>query len=55
MEELTLLRDFALIMIVAGAVTLLFRKLRQPIILGYLIAGVIIGPYVLRIEVISIM
>ena len=49
MEELTLLRDFALIMIVAGAVTLLFRKLRQPIILGYLIAGVIIGPYVLPI------
>jgi len=44
MEELTLLRDFALIMIVAGAVTLLFRKFKQPPILGYLIAGLLIGP-----------
>ena len=45
MEELSLLKDFAVIMVVAGAVTLLFRRLRQPIILGYLIAGVLIGPY----------
>ncbi len=32
-------------MVVAGAITLLFRKLRQPVVLGYLIAGMIIGPY----------
>jgi len=44
MQELTLLRDFALIMIVAGAVTLVFRKFKQPPILGYLIAGLLIGP-----------
>jgi CPA2 family monovalent cation:H+ antiporter-2 len=49
MEEITLLRDFAIIMVVAGAVTLLFRKLRQPVILGYLIAGLIVGPYTLPI------
>jgi CPA2 family monovalent cation:H+ antiporter-2 len=34
-------------MIVAGFMTLLFRRLRQPPILGYLIAGVLIGPYTL--------
>ena len=45
MEEITLLKDFAVIMVVAGAVTLLFRRLRQPVILGYLIAGLLIGPY----------
>ncbi|MDY6834614.1 MAG: cation:proton antiporter, partial [Chloroflexota bacterium] len=45
MEEVTLLRDIAIIMLSAGAVTLLFRRLHQPPILGYLIAGLIIGPF----------
>src|SRR5262245_17021814 len=39
-----LLQDLALIMIVAGAVTLVFHRLRQPVVLGYLLAGAIIGP-----------
>ena len=47
MEEISLIQDFAVIMVVAGAVTLLFRKLRQPPVLGYLIAGVLVGPYTL--------
>lgn len=37
--------DFAVIMTIAGIVTFLFYKLKQPLILGYLIAGIIIGPY----------
>ena len=45
MEEASLLKDFAVIMAVAGVVTLLFRRLRQPSILGYLLAGLLIGPY----------
>lgn len=45
MTGITLLRDLAVIMIVAGAVTILFHRLRQPVILGYILAGVIIGPY----------
>ena len=49
MEELTLLKDLAIIMAAAGAVTLVFRRLRQPVILGYLIAGVLIGPYTLPV------
>ncbi|MFC2016545.1 cation:proton antiporter [Chloroflexota bacterium] len=48
-EEFSLVKDFAIIMVVAGAVTLLFRRLRQPPVLGYLIAGVIIGPYALPV------
>jgi monovalent cation:H+ antiporter-2, CPA2 family len=45
MEQFALLRDFALIMVVAGVVTLVLRKLHQPPILGYLIAGLFISPY----------
>ena len=30
---------------IAGVVTLLFRKIRQPVVLGYIVAGFIIGPY----------
>jgi CPA2 family monovalent cation:H+ antiporter-2 len=40
----TLLRDFAVVLITAAIVTLLFRKLRQPAVLGYLLAGMFIGP-----------
>ena len=32
-------------MIVAGLVTIVFHRLKQPVVLGYIIAGVIIGPY----------
>jgi CPA2 family monovalent cation:H+ antiporter-2 len=47
MEELALLKDFAIIMVVAGAVTLLFRRLRQPPILGRSVAGLLIGSHTL--------
>lgn len=40
-----LISDLALILIVAAAVTLLFRKLKQPLVLGYIIAGFLVGPY----------
>jgi CPA2 family monovalent cation:H+ antiporter-2 len=46
-QEFALVRDFAVIMTVAGAAILLFRKLKQPPILGYLIAGVVVGPFTL--------
>lgn len=46
MSELpTLINDLALILIVAGAVTLLFKKLRQPLVLGYVVAGFIVSPH----------
>lgn len=47
MEEFALVRDFAIIMAVAGAALVLFRQFGQPPILGYLLAGVIVGPFTL--------
>jgi CPA2 family monovalent cation:H+ antiporter-2 len=35
----------ALILIVAAAVTILFKQLKQPLVLGYIIAGLLVGPY----------
>jgi len=45
MADIDIVIDLAVVMIVAGAATVLFSKLKQPLILGYLIAGMIIGPY----------
>src|SRR5258705_6249564 len=45
MHALTFLEDLAVVMIVAGLVTIVFQRLRQPVVLGYMIAGMIIGPY----------
>jgi len=36
--------DLAIIMILAGVVTLAFFKIKQPLIIGYLFAGMLIGP-----------
>ena len=41
----TFLQDLAVIMITAGVVTVIFHRLRQPVVLGYIIAGIILGPY----------
>ena len=38
------IRDLAIIMILASVVTLAFFKIRQPLIIGYLFAGMLIGP-----------
>lgn len=45
MHHLVFLQDLAVVMIVAGLVTVLFRQLGQPVVLGYILAGVIIGPH----------
>ena len=45
MSELEpLIADLALILICAGAMTLLFKKLKQPVVLGYIVAGFIASP-----------
>ena len=43
MEALIL--DLTLILVVAGAVTLLFKKLKQPLVLGYIVAGFLVSPH----------
>ncbi len=41
----TLIVDLTLITIYAGLTTLLFKKLKQPIVLGYILAGIFAGPF----------
>ena len=45
MHEATFLKDLAIVMSVAAVATLIFRQLHQPVVLGYILAGVIIGPH----------
>jgi CPA2 family monovalent cation:H+ antiporter-2 len=45
MHTVTFLQDLAVVMIVAGLVTVIFHRFKQPVVLGYIIAGVIIGPH----------
>ena len=46
MSELPeLFSDLALILVTAGVTTVLFKWLKQPLVLGYIIAGLLIGPY----------
>jgi CPA2 family monovalent cation:H+ antiporter-2 len=40
-----LIEDLALILIAGAITTLLFRKIKQPLVLGYIIAGFLVGPY----------
>lgn len=42
----TLIADLALILISASIITLLFKWLKQPLVLGYIIAGLLAGPYI---------
>ena len=44
-EEVNFVRDLAVILISAGIITIICRALKQPTILGYIIAGFIIGPH----------
>lgn len=42
----TLIADLALILISASFITLLFKWLKQPLVLGYIVAGLLAGPYI---------
>ena len=44
-EEINLVKDLALILIAAGVFTVISRALKQPLILGYIIAGFLISPH----------
>lgn len=41
-----LITDLALILISAGVITLVFKWLKQPLVLGYIVAGLLAGPYI---------
>ncbi len=44
-NPINFIQDLAIIMLVAGMMTVLCQRFKQPVILGYLLAGIIIGPY----------
>jgi CPA2 family monovalent cation:H+ antiporter-2 len=43
--ELSIITDLAVLLVIGSAVAFVFHKFKQPLILGYLVAGVIIGPF----------
>ncbi|MGF6494031.1 CPA2 family monovalent cation:H+ antiporter-2 [Luteibacter sp. 621] len=45
MHGIVFIQDLATVMLVAGLTTVLFQRLRQPVVLGYIIAGLLIGPH----------
>jgi len=45
MHAISFIQDLAVIMLVAGVVTILFHHFKQPVVLGYIVAGFIIGPH----------
>ena len=45
-EGMSLVRDLAVILIAAGVFTILSKALKQPLILGYILAGILVGPHV---------
>ncbi len=45
MNEVLLVQDLAIILIIAAVVAFIFHRFNQPLVVGYIIAGIIIGPY----------
>ncbi|MCE9591265.1 MAG: cation:proton antiporter [Planctomycetes bacterium] len=45
MHGIALLQDLSVVLLVAGVVTVVFHRFRQPVVLGYILAGLIIGPH----------
>lgn len=45
MHHILFLQDLALVMISAAIATIIFRQLKQPVVLGYILTGMIIGPH----------
>ena len=49
METESLIGDLALILIFGAIITVLFKKLKQPVVLGYIVAGFLVGPHFLYV------
>ena len=49
----SLISDLAVILISAGLVTLLFKRMKQPVVLGYIVAGILAGPAIKEIPTVT--
>ena len=48
-----MIQDLYILMITAGIVSLLFKLLKQPVVLGYIVAGLLVGPYLFGKSLVS--
>ena len=48
-----MVHDLYILMITAGIVSLLFKLLKQPVVLGYIVAGVLVGPNLLGENIVN--
>ncbi|MBR1785679.1 MAG: cation:proton antiporter [Paludibacteraceae bacterium] len=48
-----MVQDLYILMITAGVVSLLFKLLKQPVVLGYIVAGILVGPYLFGKSLVS--
>ena len=48
-----MVHDLYILMITAGVVSLLFKLMKQPVVLGYIVAGVLVGPNLLGENIVS--
>ena len=46
MESVVFLQNLAVVLLVAAVVTVLFQRLHQPVVFGYLFAGMVVGPHI---------
>lgn len=60
-EAAAVIQDFAIIMVIASVMALIFYKIKQPMVVGYIAAGMLIGPYtppfslVTQLEVVNLL
>lgn len=45
MHSLDFIQDLAILMLAAGFISIVFHRLNQPVVLGYILAGILIGPH----------
>ena len=48
-----MIHDLYILMITAGVVSLLFKLLKQPVVLGYIVAGILVGPNLLGENIVN--
>ena len=53
MPHLELLHDLAIVMLIAGITTILCHRFKQPVVLGYILAGFLIGPHTPPFELVN--
>jgi CPA2 family monovalent cation:H+ antiporter-2 len=53
LDEFGLIRDLALVLVTAAVTAIVFHKLRLPLVLGYLAAGLLVGPHLSPIPIVG--